>query len=276
MEESTVYLVPYDFTTVGESALEYALNLADATSGMVHLLHVVSAEDDLAWAMSEFHKSLQKLGLSSNKRIVLRAVIGDIYKDIAAIAEREKATLIIMGTHGATGLQKIFGSRAIKVITSSYLPFIIVQQHVVPKEIGRIVMPLTMTKESVRALKFATDLAEKFMAEIHIVGSKQHDEWLENKIQANIAVAKNYMAARGIKFEVEILTGTESFQKQVIEYGIAIDADLFALAYFPESFIDQFDTFAQEMLTDKSEIPVLIVNAKAVTSQGADHFFVGM
>lgn len=264
MDKELIYLVPYDFSEVGDSALIHALNLADSTNGVVHLLHIVGAEDDIPWAQNEFHKALDRLGLNDNPRIEIRVFVGDIFKDIASVAEREKAKWIVMGTHGAKGLQKLFGSYAIKVILSSTIPFIVVQKKLHPDPVKKIVMPMTLTKESIRSLKFATDLAEHYKAEIHVVGAHQKDEFLEHKVKNNLIVSKKYLAGHGIDFHVHRLEGKKSLASEVMAFGKSIDADLYALGYFPESVFPQFDTFAQEMITNKDQLPVLIVNAETV------------
>ena len=54
--------------------------------------------------------------------------IGNIFEDIGDVAAELGISLIFMGTHKASRWQKLVGSRAIKVITSSPVPFIVAQE----------------------------------------------------------------------------------------------------------------------------------------------------
>ena len=53
---------------------------------------------------------------------------GNIFEDIGDVAKEIGARLIIMGTHGIKGIQKLVGSYALKVILHSEIPFIITQK----------------------------------------------------------------------------------------------------------------------------------------------------
>lgn len=55
-------------------------------------------------------------------------VIGYAAEEILACAEREKADLIIMGTHGRTGIDRmLFGSVAEKVVKNSTIPVLTIR-----------------------------------------------------------------------------------------------------------------------------------------------------
>jgi molecular chaperone DnaK (HSP70) len=44
-----------------------------------------------------------------------------------------------MGTHGMKGMQKLFGSNAMKVITSTAIPFVVIQQETEAKQLIKVV-----------------------------------------------------------------------------------------------------------------------------------------
>jgi len=47
-----------------------------------------------------------------------------------------------------------------------------------------------------------------------------------------------------------------------LDFGKKMGADMCAIAYFSDSLLPQFDTFAQSMITNEQKVPVLIINAK--------------
>ena len=61
MQNSPIYLIPYDFTPVSESALRLGLDLAIANNGEVMLLHVVKKHSEKREAKKNFKETLNKL-----------------------------------------------------------------------------------------------------------------------------------------------------------------------------------------------------------------------
>ena len=69
-----------------------------------------------------------------------------------------------MGTHGSRGMQKIFGSNAMKVIVSAECPFIVIQKNTKPRDIKSVVVPIDLTKESLQIVNYAGDIANIYNA----------------------------------------------------------------------------------------------------------------
>ena len=262
------YLVPYDFTDITRSALDHAIALSKVNPGEIELLHVISKEGERNSAEGKFSELTQSIDHKRTTKIV----VGDIFKDISKTAEDEGAQLIVMGTHGAKGLQKLMGSYAIKVITSSAIPFVVTQAKRPENDLKTIVLPVDLSKESVQIVRFASDVAKKFKAEVHLVCQMQKDEWLEKKLRNNISAAKMHFKQAGIAHQViELNSGT--FHKEVIEYGAKAKADMFAIAHFTETILPQFEAFSQGMITNSLELPVLIVNTHHASGVNANYSF---
>ena len=112
-----LYIVPHDFTPVGDSALKYALHLGKNVHTEIMLLHVVESASELAKTNAKLEAIIAQHQLPEGVTLTKKIIEGSIFEKIGAIAKKEGAQLIIMGTHGATGMQKLFGSNAMKVIT---------------------------------------------------------------------------------------------------------------------------------------------------------------
>lgn len=267
-------LVPFDFTPITRTALEHALSLRTSLGGGdVELLHVVAKDSQKEKALSELRKELETMDPSDTKGVSCKVRTGDIFNDIIKEAEEAHAQLLVMGTHGAKGLQKVLGSKAIKVITGGNTPFIVTQSKGPGKDIKKIVMPVDLTKESAQIVNFAALLAERFEAEVHIIHKNESDEWLQKKLQSNLVFVRNVLNKQGIAWRVAQLPGKTSFAKECMAYGTEHNADLYAIAHFSESILPQFDTFSQEMITNPSQVPVLIINAEPVGRVGGQYSF---
>jgi nucleotide-binding universal stress UspA family protein len=260
-----LYIVPYDFTAVGDAAIKYALNLSNRVKTEIQLVHVVSDSSKLISSKQKLDNIASQYEKLSSVNITTKIVLGNIFEDIGKIAKKEGAQLIIMGTHGVTRMQKIFGSNVIKVLTSSQIPFIIVQKSTISKEVKRIVVPIDMTKESLQITNLAGDICNIFGAEIHVIAEKENDEILSRKLSNRISLVKDQYEERNIKAEFKLLESSGSFQKKVIDYAKNNEIDFIALAYHTESLLPIFDTFAQNLVVNELNLPCLIINSKSAS-----------
>ncbi len=130
-------LWPTDLSPVSEGAWRYALTLADLLAAEVVLLHVVrptelpggdqAQEHHLAPLRRELEykeQAVKALGLPASRKVL----VGVPAKVIVAEAEAEQAGLIVMGTHGRSGLpQVLLGSVAEAVIRKAPCPVLAVK-----------------------------------------------------------------------------------------------------------------------------------------------------
>ena len=121
MQKERNFVVPHDFSEAANNALMQAIEIAKPSGNKVHILHVVSKENEVQEAKSKLNEILSS---SSYQNLEKHIKNGSIFNVIGEFAEEKSATAIIMGTHGAKGMQKIFGSFAMKVIISTSTPFI--------------------------------------------------------------------------------------------------------------------------------------------------------
>ncbi|MCH2235516.1 MAG: universal stress protein [Crocinitomicaceae bacterium] len=137
-----------------------------------------------------------------------------------------------------------------------------------------IVMPFSFAKESVQVAEFASSLAKKFDAKIHLVGYKDADEWLARDIKTNEVVVRRHLAELGIEYELVSIPSGSDYEAGLLEYAKEIDADLIAAAYFSHGIKDLFHQFIQEMIENKHGIPVLTVNAVEVMAINSGYSFI--
>ncbi|MEX1000620.1 MAG: universal stress protein [Crocinitomicaceae bacterium] len=264
-------LVPHDFTPVADNALTYALQLAKNMNSDVQLLHVVKDESKRTKAKESFEKIISNLkDKPANVDVGFQIKSGSIFTDIAAAASEIKASLIIMGTHGSKGIQqKMFGSFALKVITSTHVPFLVVQEQFTGMDLQRIVVPLDESQESLQIEQVTTGLAEHLKSEILIVTEKKVDSNLKLKVAVHSGLLSKQFKEKGITYKTEVLKREKGYANDIINYAVKSKANLIAFAYHSDSLLPQFDTFAQSIITNKSGVPVLVINSK----EAGNYFF---
>lgn len=147
MPEIKKILFPVDFSLNSSQAAEYALTFARKFDAHIYLIHVVECllhiqgfyiphisvetlEKELLKAaekkMSEFIKSDMK----GYEKLTSTVIAGIPHVEILKLTEKEGIDLIVMGTHGWTGLEHvIFGSVAGKVVRKASCPVLTVRMR---------------------------------------------------------------------------------------------------------------------------------------------------
>ncbi len=103
-------------------------NFEDYSGFFVPQMHVPNLEEELMTGaeerMEQFIEEIREVVKQSNvKEIHSKVLMGDVGEQIVDYATEVKADMIIMGTHGYKGLEKImFGSVADKVVRSALCP----------------------------------------------------------------------------------------------------------------------------------------------------------
>jgi nucleotide-binding universal stress UspA family protein len=139
-------LVPVDFSETSRKALQYAVPFAAAFDAEVVLLHVVqpySIPVELGYMPPEWQDNQQKflqvareeldklrareIGTRARSQAQVRE--GLPWPEITAAAGELQADLIILATHGRTGLQHVLlGSVAERVVRHAHCPVLVVRE----------------------------------------------------------------------------------------------------------------------------------------------------
>jgi nucleotide-binding universal stress UspA family protein len=138
-------LAPTDFSEPSAQGLRSALELAEAFSAKLLLLHVVEPPpypvegivpsrlgatllDDLERQAANDLAQMLPEAQRSRVEVTRSVVVGIPYRKIVEVAEAEKSDLIVMTTHGRTGLSHlVMGSVAEKVVRTAPCPVLTIR-----------------------------------------------------------------------------------------------------------------------------------------------------
>jgi nucleotide-binding universal stress UspA family protein len=150
MDKNTL-LVAVDFTPFSEKALVFASELAEKLEAQLLVLHVIhdpaeapgfyaqkgkkkkflqSMEEAAEVMMDKFLKKMRKAypGQMPIKDAIPLLVVGTPVTRILEIAKKKKVGMIIIGSHGRTGLSHLLvGSKAERVVQLSPIPVTVVK-----------------------------------------------------------------------------------------------------------------------------------------------------
>jgi nucleotide-binding universal stress UspA family protein len=138
-------LFPTDFSEGSSQALQHAVDLTKKYGAKLYVVHVIyDVAKGTGWyvphvSMDQMYKDIQegaqkeleKFGvaeLSELKNIERTVLTGVPHEEVMNFAKKNKIDLIIMGTHGRKGIDRIlFGSTAAQIVRFAPCPVLTVR-----------------------------------------------------------------------------------------------------------------------------------------------------
>ncbi|PKP08829.1 MAG: universal stress protein UspA [Bacteroidetes bacterium HGW-Bacteroidetes-4] len=266
MEAGKRIIVPWDFTDKAENALSHAVKMSKVLDNTITLLHIVKKEKDIEEGLDRLK---EKAAQAQEKYgIPIDAIVkeGTIFTTIGEYTkENEDINLVIMGTHGMKGMQKLTGSWALKVIVSSYAPFIVVQDPPTEKvSYDKIVFPVNFKSENREKLIWAIYFGKIFKAKIHFVKQDVSDRSLEKKVNQNLTFARKYISKYNVEYEIATAEKSSNFAQATLNYAKEIEADLMLIMTTKNIGTLDYVMGASEqfIIANTARIPVMCVNPR--------------
>jgi len=275
-------LVPTDLSDPAAHALRYASALGKRLGA--HLL-VIYADlflppvDFSASAAGVFDASRdvmaenarEELQAHAEKNIArdvpfdVRVIIDDPLDAIVAQVRESGAELIIMGTHGRTGVRRLmFGSVTEGTIRIAPVPVIAVNKHTSESpDVTKVLSPITFTPASRDALRYAAALTVGHEdAPLVVLRNVDDDDAQMGAHQ--LARLEAWLPAELAKRCELKLVGGEDPSEQIVHLAKVMKADLIAFGIpAGRSIADSLRGTIAERVVQHSECPVLTVNAYA-------------
>jgi len=268
MEEklNNIILVPTDFSEACENATAQAAQAAKSFKYEVKLLHVI---DKNTKAFLK-HENLQVESIDvrlkaitdeiSDKYGVKASFVtkeGDIFTVIPDVASEIGANLIYLGTHGKVGIQKLTGSFALKVITNSPVPVVVVQKRKFEGGYSKIVLPITSDAGPWEKTKWATFIAKEFDASIEIYQIEG------DAVETAVQTMTKHFEEVGVKYSIKT-ESKSNFSQKVIDYATSINADLIMIMTNPDTNWTNYllGSYDEDMIFNTSQIPTMCINPR--------------
>jgi nucleotide-binding universal stress UspA family protein len=151
MKKIDKILCPVDFSEPSDAALHAAVELAKRYSASILLVHAINELDPVpspSYALDSHvmeqiphimgqmtenaHRAMRDLidnQVESGMSVDQRVIVGEPAKSIVRLAEDEQVDLIVMATHGRSGITGLFfGSVAEKVVRSAACPVLTLRE----------------------------------------------------------------------------------------------------------------------------------------------------
>lgn len=185
-----------DFSSVMNLALPYAIEIARRSGGTIHAVHVVSPDIYPLAPPSEWRKMgkeeeefrrLKKGELEKELQDLPHEFLlpaGDVWQCLAEVIEDRSIDLLVLGTHGRTGIRKaLMGSVAERIFRQATCPVLTIGSRVSAQatnkagaELNCILYATDFNPDSFAAAGYAISLAKEYRAELILLHSVQNTE----------------------------------------------------------------------------------------------------
>lgn len=270
-------LVPIDFSKDSMNALEHAIAMANKVKANIRIVHVRKdknyddpfvirgKEKEYGSTVDDFCKDLieqYKPKYQGGGKLDYLIKVGKIYRVIADQAVKDKAFIIIMGTHGVSGFEEFWlGSNSYRVVCKAPCPVITVRNGFKKKSIDKIVLPIDASRETRKKVPFVTDLAVALEAEVHVVSVRTTQRAdIIKRLGNYVKQIEDYLEKRNIKVVKKDLFGSD-ISDLTTSYGVHVGAELIAMMSNQRGtpLNMHISTTAQQMV-NHSPIPVLSIH----------------
>ena len=270
-------LVPIDFSEHSEYALEVAAQLAKTYDAEIVALHmmglsqaVITKDDSNEVMEAMFYMKLAEkrfddfLDQDFLKDLKVHTTVQNYkeFQEINAVAKEFKCDLIVMGSHGSSGIHEMFvGSNTEKVVRHSEIPVMVIKHHDSNLKLENIVIASNFEKEFVKSFLNAKKLSNTLGANLHLVyintpgdGFRSTQE-MSNRILQFLLDAKvdNEYGVTDVA-----MYNAYTVEEGVFEYSNRINADAIAMPTHGRKGLAHFFTGSiSEDLVNHSDLPVI-------------------
>jgi nucleotide-binding universal stress UspA family protein len=288
-------VVPVDFSETSLRAVEHAALLAKKNKAEITFVHVMeehlSPIEKLGFSLynlNEYHEKAGTVGqteaeveeriesevgenlVNLEKKIrkegihVAESIIdkGKVYKKVCSYANKLKADLIIMGTHGSRGYREfVLGSNTYKVVKEAKCPVLSIKETFAIPGFKNILLPFIDQPHMREHVDYAIRLAKIYNATITVLGidiEKNMDHF--KKIRVEAKQIEKLATKSDVKCKSDVFPA--SYVNEVImNYAKSKKADLIVLM----ADIDKFSLLpfltgpVVQQIVNFSPIPVLSI-----------------
>jgi nucleotide-binding universal stress UspA family protein len=274
-------LVPTDFSENAGQAVEFAAVIAQAWSASLTLLSVYTPAvsryniispllvDEIVQAKSEIQEKLQ-LTTGTIKEIYPGVQhhtyigTGEIVEEILRVAKAEETDLIVMGTKGASSIEKVLlGSNAADIIEKAECPVLVVPFTTEIKVPKKIVFATDYVHSDIEDARLLTSMAQVFDATITIVHITKNEEGTDEELKLIEKFASDVRGATNfqrINFEIlsdnTVIMGLDTILENA-------GADLIALSTRKRNVFEKlYNPSLTKKFAQYTRIPLLAFKAK--------------
>ncbi len=277
-ETMNTIVVPVDFSEYSEYALKAASSIIKKTNGRIIALHMLDLQTStfnesqsylqeraaflFQFAKKKFEFFLKRDYLKDIKVVPL-IKYHKVFSEINEVVEEENADMIVMGSHGASGMKELFvGSNTEKVIRFSKVPVLVIKNGLGNDNFNNVVYATDFSKESVGAYIRIKSLVEELQGRLHLLyvntpyNEFKTTEEMEELASTFLQVAdSNSEKLKEVNFVCD-----KTVEQGIFHFANSINAEMVALStHARKGFSHIFKGSVSEDVANHASLPILTV-----------------
>jgi nucleotide-binding universal stress UspA family protein len=260
-------LVAVDMSPFSANTLKIAAELAQRSGSRLVIAHVidpalmlpseaaVNAKDTLDLWMKPYIKR--------DTRCTSIVAEGDVVDVITHLAGQYRADLLVIGTHAAEGVTKLFfGSKAETLFRDMGIPVLTVGPHarLAGERLASILLPIDLEPHSLRAAQYAVSLAEESAATLTLLHILEKDAGLESHQTAAPRMEQLVPEDADLWCQSVFRTAEGDPVERILATSKQVDADLIVMAVtHSRPLADHASWSIASKVVRQAECPVLTV-----------------
>jgi nucleotide-binding universal stress UspA family protein len=273
-------LIPTDFSSTAQAAVDVASNIAKKTGAELVLLHVVEdvGEDSFSvsgeaftaapveyrlFTMKLIQKATQQLanavaqasrdGVKASSRLR----VGNAYHGMDLTIAEQKADLVVMGTSGVSGYEELLmGSNTEKVVRRATCPVLSVSRPFANPELKSIVYATSLKDDELPFTRVVRSFQEIYNCQVHIVRINTPGMFIDDRsIKDKMAIF-----AKQLRFQNYTLNVFNDYTEEagILHFAESVGADLIAMATHGRTGLAHlFNQSIAESVVNHAHRPVL-------------------
>ncbi len=269
-------IVPIDFSEHSEYALLAAAKLAKKNGAEVLALHMLEMSDVLLTKSDseQQQKAMFFLKLVEQKfetfldkpylkDVRVKPIIKHfkVFSELNNVAKEHNADLIVMGSHGASGVKEFFvGSNTERVVRYADVPVLVIKNKISNIDFGTVVFVTNFDESCVKSYLKAVKMFDVLGTKLKLLYVNLPNELFRSSVEIENKIAAFLMNADGNldKLNDVAYQADYTVEQGVINYSNKVGADLIAISTHGRTGISHF--FAGsigEDLVNHSSLPVI-------------------
>ncbi len=278
-------LVPTDFSPCATYAMDAALQIAVKLHGEIHLYHRTDVPSNWSELNEKEKQCYPKIKMDianiqtrlnileeqiaekyEEVKIVSSFSYGHLLNNIVSYAEAYEIDLIVMGSHGASGLSEwLIGSNTQKIVRLAHCPVLTIKKAVGNIDFKHIVFASNFDENLKPAFRKLLDFVRHFDAHIHLLTIDTPSFYREPQYAVRKSMESfKAMCRDKVKCTLHEESGNSEL-KGLANFVAQNDIEMVAMATHGRKYLARAIMGSMaEMVVNHLEVPVLTINLQSI------------
>ncbi|MGY4386169.1 nucleotide-binding universal stress UspA family protein [Pedobacter sp. UYP24] len=274
-------LIPTDFSSCADTSIDFAVQTNKLFTAKLSLLHVINfmgnVYGDYTGMSVELYESMiqqSEKEMASLKNQLAKRGVGSVNTEISNSAVTDSILqaiieqgidMVIMGTHGASGLkEKFWGTQTAELIGKANVPVIVVPSDYEWKKPEKLLFATNNFVEDKETLMALFEIADFYKVEVQVMVFTGEDEDTELEVITHKRSAPGYQAVLERKYPGRAIQVTQlfgrNFEDSITNFVYSNHIDMLAMVSHKRTFLGGlFHPSMTKRISFHTKVPFLVI-----------------